>query len=665
MDQTQDKKTQDDIEEIPAMKNELLFKLNEPVTTALNISSMATMNSSNDGASLSFVVLGKDSMENVQASLLASYVDIQQKSMAVDYKTMISSLSIDEMQQRLTELLQENVKLKETLKQNNVSMKQQFQTLAIWQEEVMKVHQNHKQKFAETRKLISQLKQENTDLQTKLLQWQQIENMGFEPISAISESTSISIPDQIEFQQSMLSKVMISKMDIEACKQYTTSEKFTEKGLYKSPDQLKVEKELESAMKSLNCNSCETSEQIVEHQECSECSVKQQEIACLKESIALLQQRLQCTLSSISYDLSESSSDSNRQKFIQSMKQYNDIYHELTACFVGQIERFPVIEKNLKEITDILMVLDDDPSKMQLHQYREKLCHFCKHLADEQVKIITDRQILVKSQNQFQKILSDYNSILYELEITIDENAKLNVLKDNTTRESLQKSGEMERIKQDRQLFEEKKRTFDQEKNHLEEEKKSLEKQKKSLDVERDSLYDERKLLAQEKISLNEEKMSLDQQSQLYEDCEKSLQNEKKTLQHQFEKLLNETNFLKQELEEKNEEFKEVLEHLAQSTEEINLLRSQLTLYEEDFQHEKKLKEALLEEKSKLDVELQKQVEYNKQLQESADIYKHTSSNVPSEPRGGDKCNRHARIEKSTTQKKPNYQLFRKLLRNN
>ena len=47
------------------------------------------------------------------------------------------------------------------------------------------------------------------------------------------------------------------------------------------------------------------------------------------------------------------------------------------------------------------------------------------------------------------------------------------------------------------------------------------------------------------------------------------------------------------------------------------MLRSQLSLYEEDFQQEKKLKEALLEEKNKLDTELLKQIEFNKQLQES------------------------------------------------
>jgi len=52
--------------------------------------------------------------------------------------------------------------------------------------------------------------------------------------------------------------------------------------------------------------------------------------------------------------------------------------------------------------------------------------------------------------------------------------------------------------------------------------------------------------------------------------------------------------------------------------EEIQLLRSQLLLYEEDFQQEKKLKEALIEEKNKLTTELHKQIEFNKQLQGSS-----------------------------------------------
>lgn len=66
--------------------------------------------------------------------------------------------------------MQENVKLKETLKQNNMAMKQQFNTLAAWQEEIGKVHQSHKQKFNETKELISQLRKENSELKTRASQ---------------------------------------------------------------------------------------------------------------------------------------------------------------------------------------------------------------------------------------------------------------------------------------------------------------------------------------------------------------------------------------------------------------------------------------------------------------------------------------------------------------
>ncbi|XP_072764180.1 uncharacterized protein [Anoplolepis gracilipes] len=606
-------------------KNEPSFKLNEPVNTGLNISSTTTNNFNfSDEDSLSFVVLGKDSVDAAQASVLASYVDIQQKSMSVDYASMVLSLSTDEMQKKLTDMLQENMKLKETLKQNTSSMKEQFNTLVMWQEEVMKVHETHKKKFAETTELVNHLKKENAELKSKLSHLQYNESLGFETIGTIPQSDVTDVCTiQTELEQiTPKLKTAISKMDLEQCKHYITciiSEKFAEKALEDKLEEVRekeVQKELESAMKSLSCADSETSVKMVEIQKCLE--AKDKEINHLKKSIALLEEKLQCALTPIQlHEISKSSSSLSRQKFMQNIKQYNDILQELTECYIHQIERFTTIEKSLKEITDVLITLEitiDDNSKMQFYQYKEKLCNCCKQLADEQVKIISDRQTLIKSQNQFQKIFSDYNSILYELEITIDENAKLNVLKDNTARENLQKLEELEQIEWEKQLVEEEKKILNQEKDNLEEEKKSLESQKKSLDIERVSLSNEKKFVMLEKISLNEEKMSLDHQSQFFENFEKTLQKEKKLLQVRCDELLDKTNNLEQEINKKNIEFKEVMEQFAQSMEEISLLRSQLMLYEEDFQCEKRLKESLLEEKSKLDMELQKQIEFNKQL---------------------------------------------------
>ncbi|XP_011171387.2 myosin-2 heavy chain isoform X1 [Solenopsis invicta] len=565
------------VQKMSVNDKELSFRLDEPVTTALNVNSLTN---AVEDESLSFIVLGKDSVE-AQTSLLASYIDIQQKCMSIDYKSIVSSLNMTEMQNRLAEVLQENVKLKETLKSNNESMKQQFNTLATWQEEVTKVHQNHKQKFAETKELINHLKKENAELKTKL--WLLHHTEGFEAISAISESTIDASTTKAELEQNIV-------------------------------------KELESAMKSLtiNCNDIHSYEDCVKtinSLRCSEaCSAKDQQIASLQESIALLEQKLQCVFNPIkSQDLSDkTSSNLNRQKLIQNMKQYNDTLQELTECFVAQVERFAAIEKGLKEITDILK-LDDDNFKMQ---YKEKLCQYCKQLADEQVKIITDRQILIKSQDRFQKIFSDYNSILYEMEIIVDENTKLN----------LQTSEQLEQVKGDKQSLEEEKRILNQEKDNVQKEKEFLESQKNSLNMERISLHDEKKLVAQEKISLNEEKMSLDHQSKLYENCERDLHNEKKALQVRYEQLLGETNNLRHVIKGKNVEFQKIKEQLAQSAEEINLLRSQLTLYEEDFMQEKKLKEALIEEKNNLSTELEKQIRFNKQLQDNSSANTEASS---------------------------------------
>lgn len=93
---------------------------------------------------------------------------------------MVLSLNTDEMQKKLSDMLQENVKLKETLRLNTLSMKEQFNTLAMWQEKVMKVHETHKKKFAETRELVNHLKKENVELKTKLSHLQHTESIGFE-----------------------------------------------------------------------------------------------------------------------------------------------------------------------------------------------------------------------------------------------------------------------------------------------------------------------------------------------------------------------------------------------------------------------------------------------------------------------------------------------------
>lgn len=82
---------------------------------------------------------------------------------------MISSLSISEIKQKLVEMRQENLKLKEILKQNTLFMKQQFDVLLKWQEEMMKIHEHQKYKLANTEDLIKDLKKQNADMRLQCL----------------------------------------------------------------------------------------------------------------------------------------------------------------------------------------------------------------------------------------------------------------------------------------------------------------------------------------------------------------------------------------------------------------------------------------------------------------------------------------------------------------
>lgn len=61
--------------------------------------------------------------------------------------------------------------------------------------------------------------------------------------------------------------------------------------------------------------------------------------------------------------------------------------------------------------------------------------------------------------------------------------------------------------------------------------------------------------------------------------------------------------------------------------EETKLLKTQLTVYEEDFKREKSLKESLLEEKNKLDAELEKQVKANDELKQAMQLLQRRETN--------------------------------------
>nr|XP_023020703.1 NF-kappa-B essential modulator isoform X1 [Leptinotarsa decemlineata] len=78
----------------------------------------------------------------------------------ISLPTISTELSPDEVQSRISQIIEENMHLKDVLIQNNMSMKSQIDRIVAWQEDVQKVHQAHKEKLIEAKKCIEKLKDE-------------------------------------------------------------------------------------------------------------------------------------------------------------------------------------------------------------------------------------------------------------------------------------------------------------------------------------------------------------------------------------------------------------------------------------------------------------------------------------------------------------------------
>ncbi|CAH1955371.1 unnamed protein product [Acanthoscelides obtectus] len=82
----------------------------------------------------------------------------------VSIASITSNLSSEEVQNKVAQIIEENIKLKETIQQNNMSMKSQYDRIVAWQEEVQKVHQAHKDKIFEAKACIEKLKKDKENL---------------------------------------------------------------------------------------------------------------------------------------------------------------------------------------------------------------------------------------------------------------------------------------------------------------------------------------------------------------------------------------------------------------------------------------------------------------------------------------------------------------------
>ncbi|XP_015589269.1 optineurin isoform X2 [Cephus cinctus] len=587
------------------------FRLDEPVSGALNTLHKPSSTSIDTNETDSFVVLGKSSLDSIQAASMASYAQIQQKSVSADYESMISALSPEEIQHKLCDLLEENAKLKETLTQNNLAMKQQFNTLATWQEEVMKVHQSHKEKFAETRELINQLRKENTDLKNRL-------SVNHELCQELTESTGKTREDLEE-------ELSIATKELNECKN--------------NPGQIiqayqRLMDKSSSSIQEAKTEDCDLEDYSllprpvsVEHKLSEKYQRKNEEVKYLRELIASLEEQLRVSISKAFAPIQikaacqpEQKPCEEREQFLRNLKQYDEKLRAVTSYFAHQSSRYTSIQDCLKESIDILQTFESMNAPVTCTTSGErslnsgdaesliKRLEECRErLIDEQVKTISERQDLIKAQGQIQKVFSDYNSVLSELEIMYAENAKLDALR-------IQKEKSVLEIEK---RIEEDKNTLELEKNSLEVEKFSLLESINTMKKDRLSLENERKNLQAETEALRLERTALDQQNALYESERMSLLTEKKTLQKANENIQAKCEDLQEIICTKDEivdALSERIKSLTEIVEDVPLLRAQLEIYQNDFKEEREARQKLGNEKDTLLENLQSAQKLNEEL---------------------------------------------------
>ncbi|XP_053986522.1 optineurin-like [Hylaeus volcanicus] len=621
---------------------------------------------------LSFVVLGKDSLDSIQASSLASYVDIQQKGMSLDVNSMLASWESTDSQieTKLNELLQENEKLKETLKQNNIAMKQQFNTLASWQEEIMRVHQNNKKKFSDMRELINHLKKENSELKMKLSTGQinteteyeicynnskrNEQNLQFLKMNEMETRTCIPETELQEQVTSLTDELNTSKLeckklssDVEnllsmsslmssQLKQATCTIQEQRLSLKKLEMSAAMSKSLDSNYfdKSLIYGTCSSSEGINNCAECDKCLIKDKEIKSLKESVVLFEHKLQHATAPIQFCIkSPVNPKKYNQQYNQKIQHYKKKLQELTTCFDKQSNHCTLVENHLKNFVGTLEnakslhksdteVTDLEyswlPDSTEFHHYKNQLTDCYDKLIKERQKFIKEKENSIMVQSEFQNALLDCNSILYELKTLLGKKTEENETQTNMTSESTEKVTESKgQNTEEKQLLEEERISLIKERERLEEEKRLFSNQKRNFEMEYKNLNNAMDLLQQERSSLQAEKSSLDHQSKLCESHYKeSLDAKKNEFEGMYNELVTEIGILHETITRQESNLKELYKETRQYMENRNLLRKQLLLYEEDFKQERKIKESLMLEKDKLNTDLQNQIEYSNKLYE-------------------------------------------------
>ncbi|OXU21533.1 hypothetical protein TSAR_005605, partial [Trichomalopsis sarcophagae] len=530
--------------------------------------------SSTNCSSDEYYTIEEDSSKSETESI-STFCDAKEEDDQSQYSL---TLAIKDIEDKLSDVLIENVKLKNILKQKDDAIRKQFNTIVILEREIMQICENYKIKFVEIKNLVAQSKPDNKNLYA-MISSSDVQDSSINCDSSDEGCNGLIIQSEVTTNDELVGCKADSTEDLmQKIKEMTTSHaqfqsKLNEVEKQREADLDQFNKQLENRQNEL---------ELLKHQLVlpekskllkliNEDYKKKLERKYLIEVIKLLEQKLQISGINCGTQIERNVPESDSQ---------NEKCREFIECFIKQcvqntdLKQFETdCKRVVQTFKNLQLSCDDIFIENVTNKKNDAICDYRKILIEEQLQRIKDERITLMIQRQFLKVLADYNKVVTQLEMLKYKNSRLSEL--NEADSSTQNFAMIEKC-----LFEEKK-IFDAEIKKMSENRLNIEKEEQSIREEWELLSVERAVLLVEKDELIEESRRLEHEYSLLKQKTAAFneinakQRRDVALEEKLRQTTDELEGVKVELQNKHETIAKLQEELSK----LNNQESEVTAY--------------------------------------------------------------------------------------
>ncbi|XP_077297983.1 NF-kappa-B essential modulator kenny [Arctopsyche grandis] len=355
---------------------------------------------------------------------------------------IVTNSSISEMQHKIANILDENNILRDALKHNNTSIKEQFKTIVSWRDDVMKTYNLHKTKFAETKELIEKLKTENVQqkkeldsMKTFMLSQYSNENLQKSSVSyeqLVDDSKVDLLTDHLQVLEKEKRKVLHENeellwqkdslqniIDFKSSTIQELQEKlhFAEKNESALKNTIKLLETkvttFQEELKSAQCKLSESENLKLEHSQYKQNT--QNSIRHLKIEVQELKSKLKdayvLTLQPIrfSLNLEECHDGENYKEFHKNVEIYDKTLKDLSAELNSYSNEFCTLFENftllLNALNPKIPEANSDQTKMDINTIQKQIDNHHKSIAQH-------NQIIKSTLSTFENIFKDFKEVI-------------------------------------------------------------------------------------------------------------------------------------------------------------------------------------------------------------------------------------------------------------